>query len=70
MTAEIDILGRAPIMKPAASRDENPDDLPPFSVLCAPLSAKVVSRRSYARSDNGLVAMECGITDARNLKQR
>lgn len=70
MSTAIDLLGRAPIMKPAISRDENPDDLPPFAVLCAPLSAKVVSRRSYARSDNGLVAMECGTPDARNLKQR
>lgn len=59
MTTAADILGRAPIMRPV-DRAEDLSAIPPFSELCAPLSATVKVRRSYANSNGGLIAFECG----------
>ena len=65
MTYATDILGRAPKVKPAP---EPSISYPSFDDLTAMLSGKYISRRTYARSDNGLVAMETGRADRRNVK--
>lgn len=55
MTTEADITGRPPVFKP---RPEPEEVQIPVEELCRPLSAKVMSRLSLARSDGYNGAMK------------
>jgi len=59
MSDQNDILGRKPMRKKSAHKDDPVQiDGPSIEELCAPVSAKVIPKRVLAKSDGYLGAMK------------